>query len=98
MLDKLRRLLNPTGQPSLEQRSYWINTRCRRCGEELSTRVDLLNDLSIDYETGHYHARKVLIGGENRCFEKVEVTLTFDKDKKLIAREIIGGEFIDQEE
>jgi len=61
--------------------------------------VDLSNDLSLDYggDQTTYFTRKVLIG-EGRCFERIEVRLNFDKDRKLINCEIIGGEFISEEQ
>ncbi len=76
-------------------RNYWVHVRCARCGEVITARIDLLNDLSVDYETGQYHTRKVLIGqGAARCFQPIEITLTFDKNKRLIDRTIAGGEFL----
>jgi hypothetical protein len=43
--------------------------------------------------------RKGVIGsGETRCFQTIEVRLTFDAQKRLVSREISGGAFISQEE
>jgi len=42
-----------------------------------------------------YFIRKVLIG-DKYCFERIEVELTFDGSRKLVDRQISGGEFIDQ--
>ena len=44
--------------------------------------------------------RKGLVGtGARRCFQTVEVTLTFDQNKKnVIDSEVIGGKLISQEE
>ena len=82
-----------------DTRAYWVYARCNRCGEIIRARVDLSNDLSLDYEGEGttYFTRKILIG-EQRCFERIEVRLTFDKDRKLINREISGGEFISEEQ
>jgi hypothetical protein len=35
--------------------------------------------------------------GEGLCFQRVEVNLTFDVNRKLINREISGGKFVDEE-
>lgn len=81
----------------IEDYSYWVNVRCNRCGEMISTRVDLRNDPSVNYSGDKgktYFCRKVLIG-EKYCFQKIEVLLTFDKNHKLIDREINGGVFVD---
>ncbi|RUA17046.1 MAG: hypothetical protein DSY55_02875 [Clostridia bacterium] len=80
---------------SIDRRSYWVHTRCKRCGEVVSARIDLLNDLSEDFETKQRRVHKVLVGdGRNRCFQRIEITLIFDKNKKLIDRSITGGEFL----
>ena len=94
--DRLKNML--TG-PGGAKRNYWVNVRCNRCGEVITSRVDLFNDLSKDFDTGQYWTRKVLIGsGEDRCFQQIEVSLTFDKNKRLIDRSISGGEFLEPDE
>jgi hypothetical protein len=96
----LKKLSNIFSSPGGgDDRSYWIYTRCNRCGEKIRARVDLSNDLSLNYEGDQttYFSRKVLIG-EQRCFEKIEVLLTFDKDRKRINQEISGGQFISEEQ
>jgi hypothetical protein len=78
------------------QQVYWIYVRCRKCGEVIKTRVDLLNNLSQNDEGG-YTASKTLVG--NRlCFERIEVVLTFDENRRLIGQDIARGDFITQEE
>jgi hypothetical protein len=75
--------------------------RCSRCGEKLSARVDLRNELTPTYEEGEgaYYARKGLLGsGETRCFQLVEVELYFDAQRNLVSRYVTGGEFITREE
>jgi hypothetical protein len=96
-LKRLGNFLSPSGGG--EKFTYWIYVRCNRCGEKIRGRVDLRNELSIDYtDDGNiFFCRKVLMG-EERCFQKIEVQLTFDKDRKLIDRQITGGEFISEEE
>jgi hypothetical protein len=41
-----------------------------------------------------YFCRKVLMG-EKRCFQQIEVELTFDRNRKLTERKIKGGKFAD---
>ncbi|MFN2197247.1 MAG: hypothetical protein ACK2UW_14095 [Anaerolineales bacterium] len=82
---------------------YWVYARCSRCGEVLRGRVNLHNDLSVEYgdkETQNtYVCRKILSGdGSNLCFQKVEILLHFDAKRKLLDREISGGTFIEAEE
>ncbi len=96
-LDRLKNMLTAPG--GVDQRSYWVHARCKRCGEVITARVDLMNDLSKDFETGQYAVHKVLVGaGRNRCFQRIEVTLRFDKNKKLVERSITGGEFLEPDQ
>jgi uncharacterized Zn finger protein len=76
---------------------YWITVRCNRCGEVIRGRIDLYNEPSVDYRDGKpfYFCRKVLIG-EQRCFQQVEVTLTFDENHNLIDRQVTGGTFVEE--
>ena len=91
--DRLRKLLS--SPPDTAQRGQWINVRCRRCGEVIPVRVDLLNDLSLDYDSGQYTAHKTVVGdGKNRCFQRVELALTFDANRKLLTQDAVGGDII----
>ena len=89
---KLNQMLTSAGQE--EKRAYWLDVECERCGEQIRARVDLYNDLSPIYEESGvtYFCRKVLIGQE-RCYQKIEVEMTFDEKRKLTGREIKGGKF-----
>lgn len=96
LFKKISRLFSsPTrGDPS----GYWIAARCKRCGEVIRTRVNLSNDLSIHEEDGGkiiYFCHKTLMG-DTGCFQRVEVELTFDSQRKLLDRQVSGGEFIDE--
>ena len=75
----------------------WVTVKCNRCGEVIRSRVNLYNDLSLEYdenEKATYFCRKVLIG-EGRCFQRIEVELTYDVNRMLLSREITGGEFVE---
>ena len=76
----------------------WVTVKCNRCGEVIRSRVNLYNDLSLEYdenEKATYFCRKVLIG-EGRCFQRIEVELTYDVNRKLLSREITGGQFVEE--
>lgn len=75
---------------------YWIYVRCHKCGEVIKTRVDLLNNLSQNDEGG-YTVSKTLVGSR-LCFERIEVVLIFDENRRLVSRDISRGDFITQEE
>jgi hypothetical protein len=78
-----------------EKRHYVFTVKCNRCGEIIEGRVDLDNDLSVEYEDNRdvYFARKGLIGG-GHCFQQIEVELKFDSSRKLLEQQATGGEFI----
>jgi len=80
--------------------TYWIYAQCRYCGEPLKTRVNLMNDPSLDEDGEGWIVRKGLMGsGVNRCFQTVEVTLKFDARKQdVIESEAVGGKLITAEE
>ena len=98
--NKLKKTLGGSAQPaaSSASRFYTVEVRCRRCGEVLVGRVNLDSDLSPNYDDGTYFSRKLLSGGgQNRCFQQIELLLTFDAGKHLLSREAVGGGFVDEE-
>mgnify|MGYP005834292607 CR=1 FL=1 len=85
-----------------DESAYWVYVRCNRCGEIIRSRIDLTNDLSVDYNDeglgiAKYFCRKILIGSR-RCFQPIEVELTFNPQRELIQREISGGVFVSESE
>ena len=93
-LDSMKSLLG--GGEQQDKTGYYVHVRCNRCGEAIKTRIDMRNDLSR-LEEGGFVVHKTLVGSQ-RCFERVEVTLTFEENRKLLDREIVRGEFITREE
>jgi hypothetical protein len=79
-----------------EKRYYTFNVKCNRCGEVIEGRVDLDNDLSLEYEDNStfYIVRKGLIGN-NRCFQQIEVELKFTPERTLIEQQAQGGKFVE---
>ena len=88
------------GKPGPSKKEFYIfKVKCKRCGEIIEGRVDLDNDLSVEYESGGdmRYCRKVLMGdGKNMCYQKIEVGLKFDDKRKLLERRIeSGGDFVE---
>lgn len=97
-LNRIGKFFSSAG--SGDESAYWVYVKCKRCGEQLSSRIDLNNDLSVEYGSGSdptYFCRKMLVGGTG-CFQRIEVELTFDENRKLLDRQISGGEFIEANE
>jgi hypothetical protein len=96
----LKRLFGLGASPAQkpEGNSYLLTVRCHRCGEVIQTRINLNDDLSIDYaedgSTAGYFCRKVLMGKQS-CFRPIEVRLTFDAQRRLTDRQISGGDFVE---
>jgi len=91
-MNLFQKLFGGAAKPA--QRYYNFSVKCSRCGEVVESRVDLNNDLSVEYQAGGdiFFARKILIG-ENRCFQRIEVELKFNADRKLLEQRAAGGEF-----
>ena len=86
------------GSSHTKKEYYVFQVKCKRCGEILEGRVDVDNDLSVEYEDGGdtYYCRKVLMGdGKNLCYQQIEVGLKFSSDRKLVERRVeSGGDFV----
>lgn len=82
----------PSAQP--QKRYYIFQVKCRRCGEIIEGRIDLDNDLSLGDEGDNYIVRKGLIGA-NRCFQQIEVEMTFTQARTLIDKSVSGGTFVE---
>ena len=80
--------------------AYWIYAQCRRCGELLETRVNLMNEPSGADAGDSWIVHKGLVGsGANRCFQTVDVTLKFDgKKQNVIESEAVGGKLLTAQE
>jgi hypothetical protein len=97
----LKKLGSLFSAPARDNRSLWLYVKCDKCGEILKGRVDLYNDLSVQYEDSgrqsSYFCRKVFMGS-NRCYQPIEVELSFDKNRQLSDEEIRGGKIVSEEE
>ncbi len=79
--------------------THLIYAKCRRCGEPLLGRINMMNEPSQE-DDDTWVVRKTLSGsGKNYCFQTVEVTLQFDRQKKnVLSAEATGGALISAEE
>jgi hypothetical protein len=86
-----------SGTPAKPDKRYYVfQVKCNRCGEIVEGRVDLDNDLSLEYEGDRavYFVRKGLMGN-NRCFQQIEVELKFTSSRELIEQQAQGGNFVE---
>jgi hypothetical protein len=85
-----------TNTPSKPEKRYYVfQVKCNRCAEIIEGRIDLDNELSLEFEgsSNVYFGRKVLMGS-GRCFQQIEVEMKFNSDRDLIEKESAGGQLI----
>jgi hypothetical protein len=96
-LKKLRSLLSSSGN----DRNYWFYVKCDHCQEVLKGRIDMVSQLSVKYsdqsKKNSFYCRKVIIGS-SRCYKPIEVEFTFDASKKIVEKQITGGEFVTEDD
>jgi hypothetical protein len=84
--------------PSNEQNAYHVTVKCNRCGEVIKARVNLFNDLSLEYDSNgnlsSYICHKVIVG-DQRCYQPSAIILTCDSNRRLQEKEITGGQFVE---
>ena len=90
----LRKLFGGSGT-SADQRSIYVYVRPKRCDEIVEVRIDLLSDLSMTDDGSGYWMRK--IAQAVRCPFPAEITLHFDKNRKVVSQEVTDGELVDRD-
>lgn len=89
----LKKLFGGGGQANDGGIYFYI--RSKRSGEVIQLRLDL-NQLTPDYDSGGYVARKTVVG--QKSFERLEAEFSFDKNKRLKEKSVSGGEFVTRED
>lgn len=69
-----------------------VYVKPKMCKTVLVLDIDLINQLSLNDDGDGYWVRK--IANAPRCPFEAEIVLHFDKNRKLINREITNGEFV----
>ena len=95
LLERLRELVGGGGRTG-DPNGIYLYVRCGRCGETLEVRADKRFDLVRDYDKGGYVLHKEMLGSQ--CFSLMHATVRLDDNKRILSREIQGGEFITEEE
>ncbi|MCC6260891.1 MAG: hypothetical protein IT311_08515 [Anaerolineales bacterium] len=91
----LQKLFSGATSSSPKRNYYVFTVKCKRCGETIEGRIDLNNDLSVEYEgdTEVYYSRKTLMGG-GKCFQRIEAEFKFSANRSLVEQQARGGDFI----
>jgi len=98
LFQKFFRALSASSQP--RGAFYTYSVKCKRCGEVLQGQVNVYNDPSVEFdESGKpfYTCRKVLVGSGGMCFQQIETIFKFDENRRVLERQINGGEFVEEQ-
>ena len=73
---KLSDFFSASGKPG--EMVMWVSVKCHRCGDIIQARIDLRNELSVQYQDGGqttYFCRKELMSDKGLCFQRIEIEL-----------------------
>jgi hypothetical protein len=79
-----------------DREGIYFYVKCGKCGAPVRVRADKYHDLVRDYDTGEFEWNKGIMDGT--CFNLMHASVRFDPSRRVIEKEIEGGEFIDYEE
>jgi hypothetical protein len=87
-----------SGGTSGDTFSFYLE--CAKCREKIEVRINRRTDLANEYrETGEsgpaYILRKEVLG--NNCPNIIEVSMEFDRGRKITSRDVRGGKFVQDE-
>jgi hypothetical protein len=84
------------GRSSESSEGFFLNVRCGVCGEEFRLFIHWSTDLTQEFDDAgglSYLLKKEIIGSQ--CRNRIRVRMEFDGARKLLAKEIENGAFID---
>lgn len=64
------------------------------CDEVVRVRINLYNDPSLNDDSDGYFVQKMVMG--TKCFQRAELTVTFDKNKRVTDKKVTGGTIVDE--
>lgn len=90
----LRRLFARSPRQAADN-ALWLHVRCNRCDEVVRVRIDRRYDVASNLldpgeEGPAYTVHKDVVG--DRCFQRISVTLGFDRRMNVVERQIQGGQ------
>jgi hypothetical protein len=92
-----QKLAKAFSSPAPRGKFHNFAVKCKRCGEVVHGQVNIFNDPSQEFDENnkpYWVCRKVLIGS-GHCFQQIEVIFKFDEPRRVIDRQVTGGEFVD---
>ncbi len=86
----------PKASNSDDPNAWWLYVQCVKCGAPLAIRVDLRNDISIDYETNSRYLRKEMM--DSSCFQLMYAEVHFDGNGKVLEQSVERGKILTRAE
>jgi hypothetical protein len=91
----LKKLFGSSPQsPSGDKDGLFFYIRFDTTGEVVKLRLNRSNDLSLTDDESGYFVRKIVMG--QNSFDRLEVFITFDKNRRFLAADTPGGELVDE--
>lgn len=85
----------PGSSPEMgDKNAYFVYVRPKRCLEVVRVRINLMNDLSLTDDESGYFVRK--LASAQRCPFQAEISLLFDRNRRLVEAEVENGEMVTQ--
>lgn len=83
------------GNANRDDRGMYLYVQPHRCDDVLRVRVDMSNDLSQRDDGGGYWVRKLASSANYKC-NPVEMSIYFDKNRRLEDSDLQGGQLVDK--
>ncbi len=98
-MDFLKKLLGGSGGGSSgfsggKDSAMYVYVQPRGCEEVVRVRINVLNELSQTDDYNGFFVTKTVMGV--KCFQRAELTLSFDKNKRLIDKQVTNGAVVDE--
>ena len=84
--------------PSGDQTGLYFYIRPTGCDEVVRIRVDKRNEPSLMDDNKTYFVHKVAQGTDYKCNRSAELNLTLDSNRRILSKEITGGELVTEAE
>ena len=97
MFKKLAEKLFGKGASESSTDGFFLNVRCRECGEQFNLFINKSYELMQNFEPNgsvNYSLKKEIYGVG--CKNRIQVHMKFDGGKKLISKEIENGEYLEE--
>ncbi|MCD6256771.1 hypothetical protein J7J45_01750 [Candidatus Aerophobetes bacterium] len=98
IFDKIAARMKQAAEKRREADFITFKVKCGKCGEEITVRVNRRTDLQNLYlEPGEqgaaFNLKKEILG--KKCPNLIRIDVDFDRNYRVIAKEISGGTFIE---